>query len=149
LMVQMFYQAYWDPNVGSGMDANPLVEHRLGTFGNMRLRNDWFIFMNYNHAFPFFDDAETRRNPMVRIYSRQGAENFFVSVGTNPSKPINGAVNDGVNYDHLTSSWINNLSLDGTVLAASRLQLGLHLGWQRFFSRPRWITTGNSGLPLF
>src|SRR5262249_31516218 len=130
-------------------DANPLVEHRVGVFSTGRFSNEWTFFFNFNHAFPFVDDAETRLNPMVRFYAREGADNINFNVGTNPSKVVSGLIFNAVNYDHLTSTFIENFAVDATVLAASRLQLGLHVVWQENFSRARWVTTGASGLPLF
>jgi len=144
------YDSYWDPNAGSAADPFPLTDHRVVLIGNARTRNDWTVGGNVNHAFSFSDDVETRQNPMVRLYARKGAENFHAFARSNESKALSVGVSASVNYDHRTASTTYNLSLDPTLLLAGRLQLDLHVGWNQWLDRPRWVEQGTaSGLPIF
>ena len=139
IYLNLFYHTGWDPNAGMGPDSTPLTDNRVSAFAKIWFHNDWMAFLQANHAFAAFDDAETRLNPVVRLYSRDGFENYLFGGLTNPSKPFSVGTENTLNYDHRTQSWTANFTTDLRVLTGNRLQLGLHLGWLSHFDRPRWV----------
>ena len=150
LRVDLIYGAGWDPFVGSATVSNPLFDHHASVIFHGRFNNDWNVNAQYARYQDWFDDNETRTNPMVRIYARGPADGGSVSLSTNPARRAALALTNNVLYDHRTSGWQDIASGDLTILAGGRLQLVAHVGYTRWLAWPRWIATGpQSQLPLF
>jgi hypothetical protein len=141
------YTTVWDPNAADERLAAPLVDNRVTLDGFIRLRNQWELGTTVTHYFSRYDDAETRQNPLTRLYHRPASEELWLRVRSDDTRRFWVQLSGYVNYEG--STYVHGGGFQTNLLAGGRLQLGTNFGWQQWFDRPRWVDTGSDGYPLF
>ncbi|HJZ84790.1 MAG TPA: DUF5916 domain-containing protein [Polyangia bacterium] len=145
--LDLSYATAWDPNAGGGAFGTPMTDHFIGADFTSGLRNHWEWGWFYGHAFARFDDAETRLNPLTRLYHRSDFDTIWQRVRSNPSRPFWLQLRNALDVEGGRWTWAPGA--DANALLGGRVQLGLSLTWRQWFGRPRWIDTAADGYPLF
>jgi hypothetical protein len=141
------YRTNFDPTAGSPQASFPITAHQLGFDGFLRFQNSWEFGWFLEHNLAHFDDSETRKNPLVRLYERPASQFGLVRVRTNDARAVWGQWLNWVAYEGGTFTQFSEIS--SGVRLGGRFAIGLNLAYQGSYGRPRWVDDAPSGRPLF
>jgi hypothetical protein len=145
--IDLSFGTAWNPNAGSPRYQIPLVDQRVVVDGLTRFRSNAEFGWTYTHNFERFDAAETRQNPLVRLYRRPETNTLWLRLRSIDTRPFWVQVHNllDIQGDTITTAPGGEVNL----LVGARLQLGATALYTKWFERPRWVDTGADGLPRF